>query len=68
MSRHTVISDRWIVSQLIGIRMLERELAHALDKPSGVGKERLERRLRQLNSWVDAVDQSLSSRPGRRTN
>ncbi len=61
MPRNTSVNDQWILNQLIGIRMLEQELASALDKPSIRGKEQLRRRIRQLSAWVDAVDHSLST-------
>lgn len=62
MKVNTNSNDRWILDQLIGIRMLERELAAALHKPPAAGTDRLHRRIRQLNAWVDAVDRSLSAR------
>jgi hypothetical protein len=61
MQSNTHTNDQWIVNQLVGIRMLEQELASALGKPSIRGKEHLRRRIRQLNAWVDAVDHSLSA-------
>jgi hypothetical protein len=64
MQTNTSVNDQWIVNQLVGIKMLEQELASALNKPS-VGKEQLRRRIRQLNAWVDAVDHSLSAAAAR---
>ena len=61
MPTTTSVNDQWILNQLIGIRMLEQELAAALGKPSIRGKAQLRRRIRQLNAWVDAVDHSLSA-------
>lgn len=61
MQNNASVNDQWIVNQLVGIRMLEQELASALGKPSIRGKEQLRQRIRQLNAWVDAVDHSLST-------
>src|SRR5262249_39498468 len=61
MTGEFVASDCWLVSQLLGIRMLERELAHAFKKPHA-RKEHLRRRVKQLHSWVEAVDRALVAR------
>jgi hypothetical protein len=52
--------DCWIVGQLAGIRMLERELSDTLRKPGARGNEELRQRVAQLNSWVSMVDQALA--------
>lgn len=64
MQTNTRTSDQWIVNQLLGIRMLEQELASALGQPSLREKAQLRARIRQLSAWVDAVDNSLSAAAG----
>ena len=59
-AQNTSAKDQWILNQLIGIRMLEQEVAATLRKPSIRGKEQLRNRILQLNAWVDAVDHSLA--------
>ena len=62
MRTDVLTRDCWIVSQLAGIRMLERELTDAIGKPGAVGED-LQRRVAQLTSWVNLVDDALSGRP-----
>ena len=52
--------DCWIAGQLAGIRMLERELTDAIKKPSSRPPEDLRRRLDELNSWLNLVDDALT--------
>lgn len=67
MSKNLSANERWILNQLMGIRSLEEEVASALRKPSGNGTQRIRRRINELNSWLDAVDHSLSARSPRRS-
>lgn len=52
--------DQWIVGQLAGIRMLERELAEAFRSPGAGSGVELQRRVAKLNSWVNLVDDALT--------
>lgn len=60
MSKDTVMNDYWIMGQLAGIRMLERELSGAFSKAAAPAE--LQRRVAQLNAWVNLVDQALVDR------
>jgi hypothetical protein len=64
-----VAQDCWIVGQLAGIRMLERELTQALKSPAARTREELRRRVDELNSWLNLVDEALTNRahPARRS-
>ena len=63
MKTDVVTKDCWIVGQLAGIRMLERELSDAFKRPSAQpGDEDLQRRVDELNSWVNLVDNALTVR------
>lgn len=75
MKTDVVAKDCWIMGQLAGIRMLERELSDAFKRPSVQAGENLQRRVEELNSWLNLVDNALtvrnrsgrsSSRPGTR--
>jgi len=57
-----VAKDCWIVGQLAGIRMLEEELTGAFKRPGSAAGEDLRRRLDELNSWVNLVDDALTVR------
>ncbi len=54
--------DCWIMGQLAGIRMLERELTDAFKKPSARAGKDLRRRVDELNSWLNLVDDALTLR------
>ena len=60
MKTDVVAKDCWIVGQLAGIRMLERELSDAFKRPSAQAGEDLQRRVDELNSWVNLVDNALT--------
>jgi hypothetical protein len=62
MKREVAIKDCWIVGQLAGIRMLERELTDALSRPGASAGEDLRQRVAELNSWVNIVDEALAAR------
>jgi hypothetical protein len=62
MKRDVAIKDCWIVGQLTGIRMLERELADAFRRPRASAGEDLRQRVAELNSWVNIVDEALAAR------
>ncbi|HEY2842500.1 MAG TPA: hypothetical protein VGJ09_02575 [Bryobacteraceae bacterium] len=57
-----IADDCWIEGQLAGIRLLELELSEALRKPQAQGGHGLQKRVAQLNSWLNQVDQALSIR------
>jgi hypothetical protein len=59
MSGDFITKDCWILGQLTGIRMMERELTSALKQPK-TPKRDLRLRIAQLNSWLDQVDNALS--------
>ena len=61
MKNNLYVSDCWIMSQLNGIRMLERELDQAFKRPGEPYVDVL-RRLNQLNTWLNLVDRALSLR------
>ena len=62
MKTDAVAKDCWIVGQLAGIRMLERELTDAFNEPSAQANEDLRRRVGELNSWLNLVDDALTNR------
>lgn len=62
MKTDVVEKDCWIVSQLAGIRMLERELTDAFTMSSPGANEDLRRRVDELNSWLNLVDDVLTVR------
>ena len=62
MKADVVTKDCWIVGQLAGIRMLERELSDAFKRPGAQPGEDLQRRVHELNSWVNLVDNALTLR------
>jgi hypothetical protein len=62
MKKDVVAKDCWIMGQLAGIRMLERELTDAFKKPRSRSGEGLQRRVAQLSSWVGLVDDALTVR------
>jgi hypothetical protein len=57
-----IADDCWLEGQLTGIRLLERELSEAFRAPNSHGREGLQKRVAQLNSWLNQVDQALSIR------
>ena len=61
MKNDFVSKDCWVAGQLAGIRMLERELMDALKKPHSQGPIELRRRLSELNSWLNLVDDALTA-------
>lgn len=64
-----IAQDCWIAGQLAGIRMLERELTQAFQRPTARTREELQRRVDELNSWLNLVDDALTNRvrPARRS-
>jgi hypothetical protein len=62
METDAVDKDCWIVGQLAGIRMLERELSEAFKRPRESVSEDLRRRVDELNSWLNLVDEALTFR------
>lgn len=62
MKSDVVTKDCWIVGQLAGIRMLERELSDAFKRPGAQAEADLQRRVEELNSWVNLVDSALTLR------
>ena len=62
MKTDVAAMDCWIVGQLAGIRMLERELSDALKSPSQRASEDLRRQVDELNSWLNLVDAALTIR------
>ncbi len=62
MKTDVAATDCWIVGQLAGIRMLERELSDAFKRPSETVSEDLRRQVDELNSWLNLVDHALSVR------
>jgi hypothetical protein len=61
MKNDIVAKDCWVAGQLAGIRMLERELTDALKKPNAQAPTELRRRLSELNSWLNLVDDALTA-------
>ena len=61
MKNDIVAKDCWVAGQLAGIRMLERELTDALKKPHAQAPTELRRRLSELNSWLNLVDDALAA-------
>lgn len=62
MTSDAIAKDCWIAGQLAGIRLLERELSDALNTRSARVSEDLRRRLDELNSWLNQVDDALTAR------
>jgi hypothetical protein len=62
MSKQVVVNDAWVMGQLAGIKVLERELSAQFKKSKPGASEMLRRRVAQLNSWVSLVDDALSAR------
>ena len=61
MKTDMVAKDCWVAGQLAGIRMMERELAEALQKPNAQASADLRRRVCELNSWLNLVDDALTA-------
>jgi hypothetical protein len=61
MNKDMVAKDCWVAGQLAGIRMLERELTEAFKKPNAQASADLRRRVHELNSWVNQVDDALAA-------
>jgi len=61
MNTEMVAKDCWVAGQLAGIRMLERELAEAFKKPNAQASADLRRRVHELNSWLNQVDEALAA-------
>ncbi len=64
MAKNRKLNDYWVIGQLMGIRMLEREVAAALKKPGARNRAGIQRRIAHLKSWVDALDQELGAHAG----
>ena len=62
MKTNLVTKDCWIVGQIAGIRILERELADALKTPESASGGEILRRVEELNSWLNLVDDALTVR------
>lgn len=62
MTKQLVANDAWVMGQLAGIRSMERELNHALKSPRARAKQDIQRRIAQLNAWVNLVDDALTAR------
>jgi hypothetical protein len=62
MKTDVVAKDCWIVGQLAGIRILERELIDAFGRSSPGAGEDLRRRVDELNSWLNLVEDALTVR------
>ena len=60
MKTNVASRECWIVGQIAGIRMLERELADAFRSPAAGAREDLRRRVAELNCWLNALDHALS--------
>ena len=61
MNTEMVAKDCWVAGQLAGIRMMEREIAEAFKKPNAETSADLRRRVRELNSWLNLVDDALTA-------
>jgi hypothetical protein len=62
MKADVVIKDCWIMRQLAGIQILEQELTYAFKTPGARTSKDLRRRIAQLNSWLNIVDDALTVR------
>ena len=61
MNTEMVAKDCWVAGQLAGIRMMERELTEAFKQPNAQTSADLRRRVRELNSWLNLVDDALAA-------
>ena len=61
MNTDKAAKDCWVVGQLAGIRMLELEITEAFKKPNAHANVDLRRRVHELNSWLNLVDEALSA-------
>jgi hypothetical protein len=62
MKTDIVGEECWIVAQLEGILILERELTDVFKRPGARTDNGLQRRVAQLNSLVNLVDDALTRR------
>jgi len=60
MNKELVANDCWILGQLTGIRMLERELTEAFNSREERKADGIRQRLSQLNSWLNLMDNALT--------
>jgi hypothetical protein len=60
MNKELVANDCWILGQLTGIRMLERELTEAFNSREERRADGIRQRLSQLNSWLNLMDDALT--------
>jgi hypothetical protein len=61
MRADVVAKDCWIVGQLARIRILERELIDAFGRFGPGAGEDLRRRVDELNSWLNLVEDALGA-------
>jgi hypothetical protein len=61
MTDTILASDTWIVNQLIGIKILEKELTSAVED-GGDHPAALRDRVAALNSWLDLLDHTLNAK------
>ena len=61
MNTDMAAKDCWVVGQLAGIRMLELEITEAFKQPDAQASADLRRRVRELNSWLNLVDDALAA-------
>ena len=61
MNTDKAAKDCWVVGQLAGIRMLELEITEAFKKPNAHANVDLRRRVHELNSWLNLVDEALAA-------
>jgi hypothetical protein len=62
MNSNHLANDCWIVSQLTGIRMLEKQISDALVSGKRRQNGTLRLQVARLKSWVSQVDHALSVR------
>ncbi len=60
MTETFLADDTWIVNQLIGIKILEKELGSAVSVGEG-HTAALRERVAALNSWLDLLDHALNA-------